>query len=706
MVLRSSIILLITLLSVLFKTVETSEPDAAEKEFFTLQAVVKFLDKKHYAPRSIDDTMSAQVYHFYLESLDPSKRFLTQSDLDLLDDYTYDLDDEITVGSFKFFDLSVAVIDAAIDRSEDMFSDIIEEDFTVKSMDSIILNSDSRGYAFDYAELREFWRKLVRYETILKVIDLRDAQLEDEEELSDAELVAKAKESVVETFESWFKRLQDLRRSDRFEDYLNAITSTYDPHSNYFSPREKESFDQEMYGTYEGIGARLIPEGDLTKVTQIIPGGPAWKQQELEVNDFIIKVAEDGEPSKDVRGWRQDDVIDLIRGKKGTKVVLGVQKADGSVTEIRIVRDQVILEEGNAKSLLLQHGKSGPEIGYILLPKFYFESGKKTGCAEDVARELKKLTSEGAKGLILDLRNNGGGSLSEVVDMTGLFFEEGPVVQVKSRDRKPYILRDQDPEVQYDGPLIVLVNHMSASASEIIAAALQDYDRAIIVGSNSTFGKGTVQRFQELDQFVLGNQDLKPLGEVKITTQKFYRVDGGSTQLKGVIPDIVLPMPYNHIKVGEKELETPLQWSEIDPVPYHKNSMSFDREQLMMLSKERIAKSEAFQVVEERSQVLSDEEKSDRKYLLDVDAYRAEVEKKEAEGKRFREVFHPIDSLYVSNLQSNIEYIEADDVRLANNQDFVKDVKKDIYIEEAMYIMLDMIAQLKEKKYTGVRDGF
>ncbi len=692
MVLRSSIILLVTLASVVFNTFNPGEPDLDKKEFFTLQAVVKFMDKVHYAPRSLNDEVSGYVYKSFLESLDPSKRFLTLKDIAQLDDFTTEIDDQITAGSFEFLDLSVSLISDGIDRASQYFDELIEGDIDLHSSDTIVINPEVRGFAQDSEALKTYWKKLIDYETIVKVASLRKATLEGEEMKEEATLIEEARADIKKNFKGWFERLKKMRRSDRFEDYLNAITSAYDPHSSYFSPREKESFDQEMYGIYEGIGARLVPEGELTKVTQIIPGGPAWKQQELEVNDYIVMVAQDGAEAQDVRGWRQDDVIDLIRGKKGTKVILTVRKKDGTLNEISIVRDRVILEEGNAKSLMLNLGEESPDIGYILLPKFYFEAGEKSGCAEDVAKEIKRLTKEGAQGLILDLRNNGGGSLSEVVDMSGLFFEKGPVVQVKSRDRKPYILRDQDATVQYNGPLIIMVNHLSASASEIIAAALQDYNRALIVGSSSTFGKGTVQRFEELDRFIVGNNNLKPLGEVKITTQKFYRVNGGSTQLRGVTPDIVLPMPYNHLTVGEKEFETPLEWSEIDPVSY-KQYTRIDKESLLAASKKRVLDSEIFHLIEERGEVLKEEEHSDRSYALDIDSYEEILSEKERNQKKYKGMFKPIDDLKVRNPESNLDHINKDDTRKANNVDFIKSVKKDIYIEETIRIMHDMLSQ-------------
>ncbi|NND06193.1 MAG: carboxy terminal-processing peptidase [Saprospiraceae bacterium] len=681
-----------TLASVVFNTFNPGEPDLDKKEFFTLQAVVKFMDKVHYAPRSLDDEVSAYVFESFLEAIDPSKRFLTQEDIDQLDDFEFDIDDQIATGSFEFLDLSVALISQAIDRTANHFDELIAIDIDLHSEDSITIDPDTRGFAKDDERLKEYWRKLIQYETMVKVGSLKKSALKDEEPKDEATLIVEAKEDIKKNFTGWFARLKKLRRSDRFEDYLNVITSAYDPHSSYFSPREKESFDQEMYGTYEGIGARLMPEGELTKVTQIIPGGPAWKQQDLEVNDYIVMVAQDGAEAQDVRGWRQDDVIDLIRGKKGTKVVLTVKKKDGSLNEVTIVRDKVVLEEGNAKSLMLNLGEDYPEIGYILLPKFYFESGDKSGCAEDVGKEIKRLKDEGAQGLILDLRNNGGGSLSEVVDMSGLFFEKGPVVQVKSRDRKPYILRDQDASVQYNGPLIIMVNHMSASASEIIAAALQDYNRAVIVGSSSTFGKGTVQRFEELDRFVVGNNNLKPLGEVKITTQKFYRVNGGSTQLRGVTPDIILPMPYNHITIGEKEFETPLAWSEIEPVSYHRYTDDIDRENLKGKSSKRVAESDIFQLVRQRGESLKLEEEREGTHRLDIDTYQQMRAEREAKNKKYRDLFTPIDYLQVRNPASVLDYIALDNTRQANNEDFIKGVKKDIYIEETLRIMQDMIS--------------
>lgn len=695
MVLRSSLILMIALIGLFLKSHQVSDSDQTKKEFFTLQAVIKFMDRVHYEPKSLDDDLSGQVYDAYMNSLDPAKRFLTQKEIEQLAVYYHQLDDQITNGTFEFFDLAERLISEGIQKAETYYLKYIDEELSLHAnKDSLIINADDRGFASDDQSLEEYWRKLLHYETIVKVHGLQVAESADEKRKTESQLIEEAQETIKENFDDWFKRLKSLRRSDRFEDYLNAITSAYDPHSNYFSPREKENFDLNMNNSYEGIGARLMPEGELTKVTEVIPGGPAWKQKELEANDFIIKVAQEGEEAKDVRGWRQDDVIGLIRGKKGTRVTLTVRKSDGSETDIGIVRDQVILEEGRAKSLLIRTESQGAEVGYIRLPKFYFEADGKPGCAEDIATEIKQLVREGAKGIVLDLRNNGGGSLSEVVNMTGLFIDKGPIVQVKSRERKPYVLEDEDPEVQYQGPLIIMVNHFSASASEIIAAALQDYNRAIIVGSSSTFGKGTVQRFHELDRFIVGNNDLKPLGEVKITTQKFYRVNGGSTQLKGVIPDIILPSPYNYINAGEKDLDTPLAWSEIEPVDHSQRVMVLpDRDLLAKASNDRVANNAKFQLIEERAMLLKEQQEDHTIYPLSLEGYQTEYNRREVQNERFKNMYKTDIPLLVRNVESEVTREQLDDTGKANNEDFMEGIKNDIYIGEVLNIMRDMLNQ-------------
>ena len=418
----------------------------------------------------------------------------------------------------------------------------------------------------------------------------------------------------------------------------------FDPHSGYYEPKDKENFDIGMSGTLEGIGARLQTEGDYTKVVSIVPGGPAWKGKDLEENDLIMKVTqEDDEEGVDVTGFRLDDVVKMIRGKKGTKVKLSVKKVDGSIEDIIIVRDVVIIEESYAKSAILNFPDKIQNIGYIKLPRFYADFSRRGGpsCSKDIAKELEKLQAQNVNGVILDLRNNGGGSLRDVVKMSGLFIEEGPIVQVKSRSRRPEVLEDVDPRVQYRGPLVVMVNSFSASASEILAAALQDYNRAIIVGSNSTFGKGTVQRFFDLDRAIRGNSEVKPLGEIKMTIQKFYRVNGGSTQLKGVTPDIILPDRYHYFKTGEKDHDFAMEWTEIAPVMYSQNVTRVNDELngLRRASEVRVKNSDAFQLVLENAKRLK-KQSDETNYTLNFEAHMSQKLQREKESDKYKDMCH------------------------------------------------------------------
>ncbi len=691
MILRSAIILLIGVAGFLLKSFAPTPVDLNKKEQLTLQAVVKFLERVHYSPKEVDDRLSEQVYENYLKFMDPAKRYLTQDDVEQLEQFRLGIDDEINAGTFEFLNLSASLISSGIKKCEGYYKERIdEEEINIHDDAEIVLNAEKRGFASNDEELRDFWRKLIQYEIMVKVFNKQEAMTDEDEPKDEAVLIEEARADIKKNFDLWFERQNDLRRSDRFEDYLNAITVAYDPHSNYFSPKDKQDFDLSLNGSYEGIGARLLADGELIKVTEVIAGGPAWKGKELEENDLILMVGQEDDEPKDIRGWRTDDVILLIRGKKGTTVTLTVKKSDGTIADVSIVRDQIVMEEGKARSVLLNLEGDEDKVGLIKLPKFYFEQNGLPGCAEDVSTEIEKLGKEGAIGIILDLRNNGGGSLSEVVEMSGLFFEKGPVVQVKSRDRRPYVLKDEDPSVKYDGPVVVMVNHFSASASEIISAALQDYSRAVIVGSSSTFGKGTVQRFHELDRFVVGNDELKPLGEVKITTQKFYRVNGGSTQLKGVVPDIVLPSTYNYVKVGEKEYDHALAWSEIDAVEHAQGVASVPQvNDLRSLSEARVAAHPTFQLIEERAKMMKEQEEDEARYLLDLDSYISEREEKKETSQKYRDMFKPIESLVVSNLEEDLQKFEDDEKKSASNEDLLKAIKKDVYLEEVLHIIRD-----------------
>lgn len=677
-----------------------SKPDNGDKEKLILQAVLEMMGKYHFQEIHLDDQFSRKVFDVYMDRLDGMKRFLTIQDYDLLDDYRDSLDDGLRDVDLKFFEISYNRINKAIEKTRKWYPEILSQPFDFSIKDSIETDGEKRNWAKNDTELKEYWRDYLKYETLIRLVEKINNQDELKEEpeggkKSVAELEAEAREDVKEVFDDWFDRLDKVRRSDRFEMFLNSVTNVFDPHSDYFNPKEKEDFDINMSGRLEGIGARLQMDGDFTKVVLIIPGGPAWKQKELEVDDKIFKVRQENEPEPvDVTGWLVDDVVGLIRGPKGTKVTLTVKKADGSIREITITRDEVILDEGFAKSAIIELEGEVGDIGYITLPKFYadFENPDGRSCHEDIAVEVEKLVNSGVKGIILDLRNNSGGSLNDVVKMSGLFIEEGPIVQVKGRNKGPLTLSDTDERVLYKGPLIVMVNTQSASASEILAAALQDYGRAIIVGSQATFGKGTVQRFYDLDKAVMGYDELKPLGDIKMTMQKFYRINGGSTQLKGVVPDIKLPDNQYFVTAGERELNYPMEWSEIQPVGYEQDIVKLNNiDDIRRKSENRIKASPQFEKVIENA--LRIKEIRDETVLpLQLDEFMALNRDREQESEEYKRVFKPIEHLHAENLKYDLPLIQSDSSRIGRNEAWIETLTKDIYIEETLHIMKDLMA--------------
>jgi carboxyl-terminal processing protease len=680
--------------------------DPKEKEAMIVQTIISGLANLHYSPKTIDDKFSKEVYKLYLDRLDNSRRFFTQQDIEQFKKYETQIDDQTNNASYEFFDLSIQLLEKQLNLTQGFYREILSQPFEFSKDESIELDGEKHDFAKNENDLKDLWRKTLKYEVLNRVVDKESAQEKGEKDekgevkpkKSFEELEAEARKDALKTYDDWYKRMFKAKRLDRLSDYLNCITNTYDPHTGYYEPKDKEKFDQEMSGKFEGIGARLQQDGEYVKVNEIIPGGPAWKQKELEVGDIIMKVAQATAEPVDIAGMDMDDAIKMIKGKKDTEVRLTVKKkSDGKTKVITIIRDEVVMEETFAKSLILTTKDGKDKIGYIKLPRFYadFENANGSSCARDVATEVEKLKKEGIGGMIIDLRNNGGGSLRDVVQMSGLFIKEGPIVQVKSREVRPEVLRDYDKSVQYDAPLIILVNQGSASASEIMAAALQDYGRAVIVGAKGTYGKGTVQRFFDLDRTISGHQDIKPLGEVKLTIQNFYRINGGSTQLRGVTPDIVLPDSYNYLKVGEQENEYPLQWTEIPPASYEKTGSIKDLSKLRNASENRVKKNPTFVKIEENAKRLK-KRREMTKYPLEYKKYKKFDEELTAEAKRYEDMLKEITEMEIDNPSPDKAKIESDSVYIARNQDWFKNVKKDVQLFESLNIMYDMIRQNAE----------
>lgn len=678
-------------------TAFSGDPDP-KKEAALMQAILQGVKSLHFQPKPVDNTFSKQVYELYLKDIDGGKRFLTQADVDQLRPFEEQLDDQALAGTFQCFDISVALLDQSLIKTQGWYREILAAPLDFSKNETLEADGKKLDWAKNDAELRTRWERWMKYEVLSRVTEEQDKQEKPDfkgEKKDFATLEADQRKKVLDTYDKWYKRMQKLDRTKRMETYLNAVTNVFDPHTGYYSPKEKQNFDIQMSGKLEGIGARLQSDGEKTSVTEIVPGGPAWKQGILQAKDVILKVAQgtsDAE-SVDIMGWDIDDVVSKVRGAKGTRVTLTIQKPDGVEKVITITRDVVLMEEGFAKSLLLRTGDSPDKVGFIYLPKFYadFTPQGMTSCAADVAKEVEKLKRENVKGIILDLRNNGGGSLRDVVQMSGLFVEDGPMVQVKNRTRKPDVMEDNDNNtVAWSGPFIVMVNGFSASASEILAAAMQDYKRAVIVGSTSSYGKGTVQRFLDLDN-ATGDDSVKPLGEMKLTIQKFYRVTGKTTQLDGVVPDIVLPDFYNMVDLGERENDYPLESTTIEPVPFNQNAYRIaDLGQLKKNSEARVKNDATFQKINENAKRLK-RQKDQSQYPLQAAKYREWNKKQDEEAAQYENMFKPIEGFMAENLAADMTQIQADTSRMARNEDWLKDKKKDIQLFEAFNIMQDMI---------------
>lgn len=667
----------------------------AQKEAALMQSILTELNYYHYRPLAINDGFSEKVYELFLNRMDGGRRWFTQNDIAQLEPWKYKLDDQANEGTFAFLDLAVQLQEAGLEKTQGWYREILDKPFDFTKNETIQTDNKKKPFAKDDQELKEYWRQSMKWETLTRLnekIEKKEKGEEDFKNKTDEELEEEARKDVRKVYDDWYTRLSKRKRTDHLSSYLNTFTNIYDPHTEYYEPIDKQNFDIGMSGRLEGIGARLQSDGEYTKVSEVIVGGPAWKQGALKENDRIMKVAQGNNAEwSDITGMVLNDVVQLIRGKPGTVVRLFVKKAEGGTTEIEIVRDVVIIEEGFAKSLIIESPQQ-ERIGYINLPKFYADFNDRNGrrCSDDIAAELEKLKQSHVQGIILDLRSNGGGSLRDVVKMGGFFIEEGPVVQVKSRERKPEVLVDDDPAVQYNGPLIIMVNQFSASASEILAAAMQDYKRAIIVGT-PTFGKGTVQRFFDLDAVVRGNPEVKPLGEIKLTVQKFFRVNGGSTQLRGVTPDIILPDPWLYLDTGEKDEDFPMDWSRIDPVPYGQKAYSLHNLPIItQRANERIRNSDIFQKIEARAKTIK-EQRDNSDHSMNMKTFRAERDKLEAQDKEYNKLFEAEVLTNVNNLPADLAGIQADEGKKARNDEWMKSVRKDVYLVEALNIMHDML---------------
>ncbi len=683
-----------------FSSYTFSPPPAGTNENL-LKYLMTELHRYHYQRQTIDDDFSRKVFAEYLEKLDPFKEFLTQIDVELMEGYKDEIDDQIMHLRFDLFDLSKDIFFRRLAEFPTYYEPLLAEPFDFSVEEGFNFEFDEVPFAKNKEELREYWRKRLKYEVLRRLNRKLTAQENLQKKASESkedtlsiktfeELEVESRKEVLKAYNDRYDFLKKRNDTDLRSLYLNSIANIYDPHTAYYAPKDKEEFDIRMSGSFEGIGARLTERDGLITVTEIIVGGPAYRKGELEAGDKILRVAQGSETPVDVVGMRTDDAVLMIRGKKGTEVRLTVRKSDGAEMVLSIVRDVVQIKETFAKSVILQEEGDKRKVGYIFLPQFYadFDDPRNgRNCSRDVAKEIEKLQKEKVESIILDLRDNGGGSLTEVVKMTGLFIENGPVVQVKSRIHEPAVMEDEDPSIQYEGPLVVMINELSASASEILAAAIQDYDRGIIVGSNSSFGKGTVQRIQNLSRYEPRGPNL---GGLKVTIQKFYRINGGATQLKGVEPDIVLPSRRKYIPIGEKEEKYSIAWDEIESVP-HKDweATLVDEDHLRSLSAARVDENPTFSLIKENALYLK-KQRERGLYPLKLEDYRNLQKEISDNSKKYRSIFDEIESFDIS--MTSIDQLTSEsDTNLVETWDkWMKSLTEDPYLYETLQIALDM----------------
>lgn len=659
------------------------------------------LENMHFTGKEINNDLSKSAYKSFLERLDYGKQFLLESDVKRLEKFREQFDDMIISGDLVVLDGSSEVLNKRIGQIEKYVEELLAKPMEYTKKDTIETDPKKRNFAKTEKDLYAHWQRLMKYEVLNRIVDKKEEQnglaTDDkgnkkrpvtDKKMSDVEIEKDSREKVLKSYKKIFARLVNEKRSDKLDKFYNAITKVFDPHTNYLVPEEKEDFDIDMSGKLEGIGAILREDGSYIKVERIVPGSASWKTKEVEAEDVILKVGQGKDEPVDVVDMSLRDAVKLIRGKKGSEVRLTIKKPNGLIKVVPITRDVVEIDESYVKGTVLDLNSVSKKIGYINIPKFYRDFNDRAGrnVTDDTRREIERLNKEGVEGLIVDLRNNGGGALEDARMISGLFLEKGPIVQVKGNSGNPDILTDSDPKIDFQKPLVVLINRFSASASEIVAAALQDYGRAVIVGGEFSHGKGTVQAVVDLDGYISPMaKSYSPLGALKITIQKFYRVNGSSTQYKGVTPDIILPDQFSHLESGEKFLDYSIPWGEVKAVKYDKWKQKWDLKKLRSTSQDRVKKNEKFKHLlesitwykkqKERSKrsLNASEFENDRKQIREM----ADVFKKEEENK----------NLQVIDLSANAK----EKAQMEKFEEFAKTLKKDPVIEESILILNDML---------------
>jgi len=664
------------------------------KDKLLIEIVSYVLNKGHYSPSQINDQFSEEVYKNFLNGVDSRHLFFIQSDIDFFDSFRFEIDDQIKLSKIEFFNFCHQRYLQRLDQVKSFYPSLLNQSFDFTIDEKINLDFKNQSYSKSLSELKKQWRKFLKFNALgiysnLKEEENRKKENNPEYNLkADKEIEIETRSILKDDMKYFFEARYDLNRNDYFSIYVNSIALQYDPHTSYFAPSAKDRFDQNISGKFEGIGARLTKRNQEVEIVDIISGGPVWRENSLRPGDKILKVSQTNETPVDVVGMRLDDVIKLIKGPKGTQVILTVKKVDGSIHDVTLTRDIIELEEAFAKSTIIE--KDNIKYGLINLPRFYvdFQDYGKRNAATDVKHEIQKLKKQGVQGIIIDLRNNGGGSLQTVVDMAGYFIEKGPIVQVKSTGGNKQILFDMDNGIEWNGALVLIVNEFSASASEILAAAFQDYRRGIVLGSKQTYGKGTVQNMIDLNKIISGNT-YGDLGAMKLTTDKFYRINGGSTQLEGVKSDVIFPNRYSYIEVGEKDQENPLKWDKITPTSYETFINEDKFFSIIEKSKKRLEINPYVKLIDDQAKLIKQRQENSEFTLNYMDLIK-QKEIEDFESEKFKKLNEFNNKLSFYPTITDSKKITNDSILIKKRERWEESLSKDIYVDEAINILNDL----------------
>jgi carboxyl-terminal processing protease len=671
--------------------IENSDP---EKDKILIYVLKNILTRGHFVVKDMNDDFSEQVFKSFIDGLDQNKRYFTQKDIKKFSEFKYEIDNQLLKDDVSFYNLVYNSFTKKIKNAKSYYGELLAQPFNFKKNETIDIDYEKVPFAKNENELIDYWRKQLKLNVLSRIqdkIDKQETKAEIDknfEKKSFKVLEKEARAEVLKNMDELYLRIEELEHEDWFSTFLNSVVGAFDPHTTYMAPRIKERFDQDMSGKLEGIGARLLKKGIYTEIFELVSGGPAWKQGDLEAGDIILEVAQGEEEPLDIVGMRLDDAIKFIKGKKGTEVRLTVKKKlDGSTKIITIIRDVVELEETFVKSTIVE--KNGKKYGLIDLPRFYidFSDSKSRDSAKDMEKEIARLKSENVSGLLIDLRNNGGGSLKTAIEIAGLFITKGPVVQVKYRGQEPVVKNDVDPKMQWDGSVVVLVNELSASASEIFAAAMQDYGRAVIIGGNQTYGKGTVQSVIPINNFYPKYEE--DLGAIKMTIQKFYRVNGGSTQIEGVYSDIAMPDKYSYMKFGERDLDGALIWDKVPQANYTKTNSYENFSDVVNQSKNRIASDTKFKLINDYAKWLKEKQET-TSYSLKFKDFSKESKLLEKASKKYTDAFKYESNLSFQSPKYEFPLIEKDSVLADKRNIWHKNLSKDIYVAEALNVLNEL----------------